>query len=121
MTSHSWRRGSSWLLPFCWRTTLESLFRVSSLPTDQESHKVVNFCAVNGCSSRSDGEKSKSFYRIPKKVYDGCEQKWAQSGTLMEANYDMEIICVSCCTPYPCLTVLIHVLYYSDILFVHFL
>ena len=66
MRSNFRRHGSSWLLPFCWRTTLESLIRVSSLPTGQKSKKMINFFAVYGCSSRSDREESKSFYRIPK-------------------------------------------------------
>ncbi len=41
---------------------------------------MVNFCAVVGCSNRSNSEKNKSFYRIPKILQQGDEELCTLSG-----------------------------------------
>lgn len=40
----------------------------------QKSLKMVNFCAVYGCSNRSNRERNRSFFRIPAIIYHSDEK-----------------------------------------------
>ena len=35
---------------------------------------MVNYCRVNGCYSKSDREKDKSFYRLPEIIKNQCDK-----------------------------------------------
>ncbi len=57
--------------PPSWRTTklrVAVKFAGAMEPCRNSLRKIVNFCAIYGCSNRSNWEKDLSFFRIPKVI-----------------------------------------------------